>query len=38
VLLERLANPGGPAQDVILPTELVIRRSSGGSVGGAAGT
>lgn len=32
VLLERLANPGGPAQDVVLPTELVIRRSSGGPV------
>ena len=32
VLLERLANPSGPAQDVVLPTELVIRRSSGGPV------
>ena len=32
VLLERLANPDGPAQDVVLPTELVIRRSSGGPV------
>jgi LacI family transcriptional regulator len=38
VLLERLANPGGPAQDVVLPTELVIRRSSGGPVSGAAET
>jgi LacI family transcriptional regulator len=32
VLLERRANPNGPAQDVVLPTELVIRRSSGGPV------
>jgi LacI family transcriptional regulator len=32
VLLERLANPDGPAQDVVLPTELVVRRSSGGPV------
>ena len=31
VLLDRLANPGARrAQDVVLPTELVIRRSSGG--------
>jgi LacI family transcriptional regulator len=32
VLLERQANPRGPAQDVVLPTELVVRRSSGGPV------
>ena len=38
VLLERLANPDGPAQDVVLPTELVIRRSSGGPVAGVAET
>jgi LacI family transcriptional regulator len=30
VLLDRIANPAGPARDVVLPTELVIRRSSGG--------
>jgi LacI family transcriptional regulator len=30
VLLERQANPSGPAQDVVLPTELIVRRSSGG--------
>jgi LacI family transcriptional regulator len=29
VLLDRLADPGGPAQEVVLPTEIVIRRSSG---------
>jgi LacI family transcriptional regulator len=32
VFLDRLADPGGPAQDVVLPTEIVIRRSSGGLV------
>ncbi len=32
VLLERAANPDAPAQDVVLPTELVIRRSSGDPV------
>ena len=32
VLLERQANPSGPAQDVVLPTELIVRRSSGGPV------
>ena len=32
VLLDRMARPDGPTQDVVLPTELVIRRSSGGSV------
>ena len=36
VLLERQANPAAPAQDVVLPTELVIRRSSGDPVGPAA--
>ena len=35
VLLERLANPGAPAQEVVFPTELVIRRSSGDPVGAA---
>jgi LacI family transcriptional regulator len=29
VLLDRLADPSGPAQEVVLPTEIVIRRSSG---------
>ncbi len=38
VLLERLANPDRPSQDVMLPTELVIRRSSGGPVAGVAET
>jgi LacI family transcriptional regulator len=32
VLLARQANPDAPAHDVVLPTELVVRRSSGGSV------
>ncbi|MDP2350836.1 MAG: LacI family DNA-binding transcriptional regulator [Chloroflexota bacterium] len=32
VLLDRRANPDGPAKEVVLPTELVIRRSSGGPV------
>ncbi len=32
VLLDHLADPKSPAQDVVLPTELVIRRSSGGPV------
>jgi LacI family transcriptional regulator len=36
VLLDRLANPTGPARDVVLPTELVIRRSSGGPLSGPA--
>ena len=30
VLLDRVANPDGPVRDVILPTKLVIRQSSGG--------
>jgi LacI family transcriptional regulator len=33
VLLERLADPDRPAQDVVLPADLVIRRSSGDPVG-----
>ena len=32
VLLNRQADPDRPAQEVVLPTELVIRRSSGGPV------
>ena len=36
VLLDRLANPDGPTRDVILPTRLVIRQSSGGPVEAAA--
>ena len=32
VLLDRLAHPDGSPQEVVLPTELVIRRSSGGSI------
>jgi DNA-binding LacI/PurR family transcriptional regulator len=35
MLLDRLANPGQPAQEVVLPVELVIRRSSGDPVGAA---
>jgi DNA-binding LacI/PurR family transcriptional regulator len=31
-LLDRIANPGRPARDIVLPTELVVRRSSGGTV------
>jgi len=37
LLLERLANPDGPAEEVVLPTELVVRRSSGDRVTEAAG-
>jgi LacI family transcriptional regulator len=36
MLLDRIANPAGPTHDVVLPTELVIRRSSGGPVAGPA--
>jgi LacI family transcriptional regulator len=36
VLLDRVTNPTGPARDVVLPTELVIRRSSGGPLSGTA--
>ncbi len=32
VFLDRLADPGRPAQEVVLPTEIVIRRSSGGLI------
>jgi LacI family transcriptional regulator len=33
MLLDRLANPDRPAREVVLPVELVIRRSSGDPVG-----
>jgi LacI family transcriptional regulator len=33
VLLDRLADPRLPAQEVVLPTEIVLRRSSGGRIG-----
>jgi LacI family transcriptional regulator, galactose operon repressor len=33
VLLDRLADPRRPAQEVVLPTEIVLRRSSGGRIG-----
>jgi len=36
MLLDRAANPDAPARDLVLPTELVIRRSSGDPVGAAA--
>jgi LacI family transcriptional regulator len=36
VLLDRQASPNAPARDEVFPTELVIRRSSGGPVGDAA--
>ena len=36
LLIHRMAHPDGPRQDVVLPTELLIRRSSGGPVHGAA--
>jgi LacI family transcriptional regulator len=32
LLLERVASPNRPVQDVVLPTELVLRRSSGDPV------
>ncbi len=32
LLLDRLAHPDRPADEVVLPTELVIRRSSGGRI------
>jgi LacI family transcriptional regulator len=32
LLLDRVANPDGPTREVILPTRLVVRRSSGGPV------
>jgi LacI family transcriptional regulator len=37
VLLERRATPDAPVRDVVFPTELVIRRSSGDPVGEAVG-
>jgi DNA-binding LacI/PurR family transcriptional regulator len=36
VFLDRLADPDGPACEVVLPTEIVIRRSSGGLIAEAA--
>jgi LacI family transcriptional regulator len=36
MLLERAANPDAPAQDLVLPTELLVRRSSGDPLGSAA--
>jgi LacI family transcriptional regulator len=36
LLLDRLANPDRAPRDVVLPTRLVVRRSSGGPVGTAA--
>ncbi len=33
MLLDRMANPGLPAREVVLPTEVVVRPSSGGHVG-----
>ncbi len=36
MLVDRLADPGRPSREVVLPAELVIRRSSGGPVGAAA--
>ena len=35
-LLRRLADPDGPPQHLVLPTQLVVRRSSGGPVAEAA--
>jgi LacI family transcriptional regulator len=37
VLLDRLANPAMPPQEVILPTKLVVRRSSGDPLDAASG-
>jgi LacI family transcriptional regulator len=36
LLFERVAGPDRPVQDVVLPTELVLRRSSGDPIGAAA--
>jgi LacI family transcriptional regulator len=36
VLLDRVADPERPVRDLVLPTRLVVRRSSGGPVGAAA--
>ena len=33
MLLDRIANPGRPPREIVLPVELVIRGSSGGPVG-----
>lgn len=38
MLLNRLADPDGHAHEVVLPTELVVRRSSGGPVAGPPGS
>jgi LacI family transcriptional regulator len=37
LLLDRIAEPDGPPQEVLLPTEVVIRRSSGDPVAALAG-
>jgi len=37
MLLDGMADPTRPPREVVLPTEIVIRRSSGGPVGAAAG-
>lgn len=31
LLLEQLSHPGNPPQEIVLPTELLVRRSSGGA-------
>ena len=36
MLLDSLAHPGRPSREVVLPTTLVVRRSSGGPVGAGA--
>ncbi len=36
MLIERIAHPGRPTRELVLPTRLVIRRSSGGPVATAA--
>jgi LacI family transcriptional regulator len=36
MLLDRVADPERPVRDLVLPTRLVVRRSSGGPVGAAA--
>ena len=32
LLLDRLADPARPPQEIVLPTRLVVRRSSGGPI------
>ena len=36
LLLDRLADPSRPPRDIVLPTELVVRQSSGGPIDAAA--